>query len=116
MRLELKKNIDYIMKEFYPIGETPEGGVTRLGYSEIEDQMHNKFLEMAKSFGLNTQVDEVGNSYAYIGEFDEYHLSLPFRFSNKCQHYDSILGCSWTCILKLLFDHKSIPVKTVALM
>lgn len=117
MRLELKENIDYIMKEFYPIGETPEGGVTRLGYSEIEDQMHNKFLEMAKSFGLNTEVDEVGNSYAYIGEFDEYHLIGSHLDSViNAGRYDGIVGVAVGLgILKLLADQgKSIPVKTVA--
>ncbi|MFB0972533.1 MAG: Zn-dependent hydrolase, partial [Neofamilia sp.] len=93
MKLELQKNIDYIMKEFYPIGASTEGGVTRLGYSEVEDQMHNKFLEMAKSFGLNTEVDEVGNSYAYLGEFDKYHLMGSHLDSViNAGRYDGIVG------------------------
>ena len=117
MLFRSQKNIDYIMKEFYPIGASIEGGVTRLGYSEVEDQMHNKFLEMAKSFGLNTEVDEVGNSYAYLGEFDKYHLMGSHLDSViNAGRYDGIVGVAvGLAVMKLLVEQgKTIPVKTVA--
>jgi acetylornithine deacetylase/succinyl-diaminopimelate desuccinylase-like protein len=75
MLKRLNDSIDFIMNEFYPIGSLDDSvGVTRLGYTEVEDEMHDKFLEMAKNFGLNTYIDEVGNSFAYIGDFEKYHL------------------------------------------
>ena len=32
-----------LFQRFYEIGSTPQGGVTRLGYSETEDAMHEAF-------------------------------------------------------------------------
>lgn len=34
-----------LFQRFYEIGSTPQGGVTRLGYSETEDAMHEAFRE-----------------------------------------------------------------------
>ena len=40
------KDIQYcerLFQSFYEIGSTPQGGVTRLGYTETEDAMHEVF-------------------------------------------------------------------------
>lgn len=118
MKNILLENIDYIMNEFYSIGEIEgENGVTRLGYSEVEDEMHNKFMELAHEFGLKTEVDDVGNSYAYIGAYDKYYLLGSHLDSVvNAGRYDGIVGVAvGLAIMKLLVDQgKDLPVKTVA--
>jgi len=37
---EILEYLEYLMNRFYPIGEDQKGGVTRLGYTKEEDQMH----------------------------------------------------------------------------
>ncbi|MBR4074690.1 MAG: Zn-dependent hydrolase, partial [Firmicutes bacterium] len=56
--------LEHIFEEFYAVGITGMGGVTRLGYSPEEDEMHNIFREIAEAEGFETYVDEVGNTYA----------------------------------------------------
>jgi N-carbamoyl-L-amino-acid hydrolase len=42
-RLEDIEYAEYLFDEFYSIGSTGDGGVTRLGYSPVEDEMHAMF-------------------------------------------------------------------------
>ena len=35
---------------FYEVGALPGGGVTRLGYTELEDEMHRRFADLARSW------------------------------------------------------------------
>ncbi len=118
MRSRLYETIEYIMNEFHPIGGVEgSNGVTRLAYTEDEDRMHEKFLAMAKEFGLNTTVDEVGNSYAYIGEFDKYHyIGSHLDSVIDGGRYDGVIGvAAGLAIMKILVeDEKFIPIKTVA--
>lgn len=114
----LKENLIQIMQEFYPIGANEESnGVTRLGYSEVEDKMHEKFLELAKAYGLGTYVDEVGNAYAYLGEYDEYHL-IGSHLDSVIEggRFDGVVGvATGLAILKYLKDENiNLPIKTVA--
>lgn len=114
----LRENIDVIMQAFYPIGANEPGkGVNRLGYSEVEDEMHEMFIKLATEYGLNTYVDEVGNSYAYMGEFDEYHL-IGSHLDSVVEggRYDGVIGVAiGLAILKTLKDENiELPVKTVA--
>lgn len=56
--------LEDIFEQFYPVGATSLGGVTRLGYSPEEDEMHAIFRQIAEEEGFQTYVDEVGNTYA----------------------------------------------------
>lgn len=118
MKNILLENINYIMNEFYSIGQIDEeNGVARLGYTEVEDEMHDKFVELAHKFGLKTEVDDVGNSYAYIGDYDKYHLIGSHLDSVvNAGRYDGVVGVAvGLAIMKLLVEQgKLIPVKTVA--
>ena len=114
----LNDNIELIMNEFFPIGALKDSvGVTRLGYTEVEDEMHDKFLELARKFGLNTYVDEIGNSFAHIGDFDEYHL-IGSHLDSVVDggRYDGVAGVAiGLAIMKILVeDGKKLPLKTVA--
>lgn len=56
---------EYLFDRFYSIGSTENGGVTRLGYTEVEDEMHKAFVELGAEKGYKSYVDEVGNTYLY---------------------------------------------------
>ena len=59
---------------FYEVGALPGGGVTRLGYTELEDEMHRRFADLAKELGCTVETDLVGNSYAYYEPAEEHIL------------------------------------------
>lgn len=46
-----------LFQRFYEIGSTPQGGVTRLGYSETEDAMHEAFKECSCAVKKQKQTD-----------------------------------------------------------
>ena len=79
---------EYLFDRFYSIGSTENGGVTRLGYTETEDQMHKAFVELGEEKGYKSYTDEVGNTYLYDesckGDEDgEYYL--------VASHLDSVV-------------------------
>lgn len=55
--------MEYLIDKFYSIGVDPLGGVTRLGYTEVEDEMHTCFIKLAKELGLDYEIDQVGNTF-----------------------------------------------------
>lgn len=55
--------LEYIFSKFYDIGVNSHGGVTRLGYTKTEDEMHNMFENLGKEDNFYTYIDEVGNTY-----------------------------------------------------
>lgn len=67
---------EYLFDSFYGIGANESGGVTRLGYTEVEDQMHEKFVSLGTEKGYGNYADEVGNTYIYdkAYENEEYYL------------------------------------------
>jgi N-carbamoyl-L-amino-acid hydrolase len=86
-RLEDIEYAEYLFDEFYSIGSTGDGGVTRLGYSPVEDEMHAMFRKLGEEKGYCYLEDEVGNSYLYdpevCDEDDEYTLIAS--------HLDSVI-------------------------
>lgn len=63
-----------LFDSFYDVGCTETGGVTRLGYSAQEDQMHEVFAGLAKELNCKILKDEVGNTYASNANGKEYYL------------------------------------------
>lgn len=51
-RIEDVQYCERLFQSFYDIGSTSQGGVTRLGYSETEDTMHEVFKGLGRSSGL----------------------------------------------------------------
>ena len=79
---------EYLFDRFYSIGSTENGGVTRLGYTETEDEMHKVFVELGEERGYKSYTDEVGNTYLYEescreDEDGEYYL--------VASHLDSVV-------------------------
>lgn len=58
---------EYLFDRFYSVGSVESGGVTRLGYTETEDEMHRIFIELGKEKGYESYIDEVGNSFLIGG-------------------------------------------------
>ena len=66
--------IESIFSRFYDIGATPSGGVTRLGYSKEEDEMHDLLAVIGNEMGLEVLHDSVGNTFLANTGDDEYYL------------------------------------------
>lgn len=56
--------LESMFERFYSVGVLPSGGVTRLGYTAEEDEMHRLFSDMARAQGFAVTTDEVGNTFA----------------------------------------------------
>ena len=61
---------EYLFDKFYGIGSSENGGVTRLGYTEVEDEMHDTFKSLGDEKGYGNYTDEVGNTYLYSKDCD----------------------------------------------
>lgn len=55
--------VEYLLDQFYSIGSVPEGGVTRLGYTEVEDEMHRTLVRLGAEKNYKSYADEVGNTF-----------------------------------------------------
>ena len=68
---------EYLFDKFYGVGSSENGGVTRLGYTAVEDEMHDTLRELGAEKGFANYEDEVGNTYLYDKSCDmddEYYL------------------------------------------
>ena len=73
-RIEDVQYCEKLFDSFYDVGCTETGGMTRLGYSAQEDQMHEVFAGLAKELNCKILKDEVGNTYASNANGKEYYL------------------------------------------
>lgn len=71
---ETIKYCEYLLNNFYGIGASPEGGVTRLGYTQEEDEMHHTFIKIGKEIGLRPYQDQVGNTFLCSSMEEDYFL------------------------------------------
>ncbi|MCU6748605.1 MULTISPECIES: M20 family metallo-hydrolase [Lachnospiraceae] len=72
-----RRDIQYceeLFKSFYNIGATADGGVTRLGYTQTEDRMHETLIADGKQMGYMDVTDEVGNTYICNSMEENYYL------------------------------------------
>ncbi len=104
-------------KALYPIGTDEKGGVTRLGYSKTEDVMHGAIRNIARALGLKYSSDEVGNTYIYEKNYEEYYL-IGSHLDSVIHggRYDGVAGVlSGLLILKWIKENNlDIPVKVAA--
>jgi N-carbamoyl-L-amino-acid hydrolase len=55
--------VEEAFDRFYDIGASTSGGVTRLGYTKEEDEMHQVFAALGQELGLDVFADGVGNTF-----------------------------------------------------
>lgn len=68
------KYCEHLLNSFYGIGVTSEGGVTRLGYTAVEDAMHKMFEKLGEEIDCESIQDQVGNTYVCNNMEDDYYL------------------------------------------
>ena len=102
---------------FYEVGALPDGGVTRLGYTEVEDEMHRRFTALAKELGCAVETDLAGNTYAYLAPADEYIL-IGSHLDSVIEggRYDGVAGVmAGLLLLKRARDERRLlPLKVAA--
>ena len=102
---------------FYEVGALPAGGVTRLGYTEVEDEMHRRFTALAKELGCAVEADLAGNTYAYLAPVDEYTL-IGSHLDSVIEggRYDGVAGVmAGLLLLKRARDERLLlPLKVAA--
>lgn len=119
--MNLEKSIDYlkkVMERFYPIGDDVNDGVTRLAYTEVEDQMHEEFIKMGTEEGYLIEVDEVGNTFLSMNKEKEYYLVGSHLDSViNGGRFDGVLGVAVGLLLlkEVKNSNLNIPLKIVAL-
>ena len=99
------------------MGALPDGGVTRLGYTEVEDEMHRRFTALAKELGCAVETDLAGNTYAYLAPADEYIL-IGSHLDSVIEggRYDGVAGVmAGLLLLKRARDERCLlPLKVAA--
>lgn len=105
------------LKAFYSIGADESGGVTRLGYTKNEDIMHGALRNIARELGFSYSSDEVGNTFIFEKDYDEYYL-IGSHLDSVINggRYDGVIGViSGLLILKWIKDNNlNIPLKVCA--
>lgn len=116
--IENMQYLEKVFNEFYAIGSNNQGGVTRLGYSEEEDEMHNVFKFIVEKEGFQTYEDEVGNTYALNNKESSEHYLIGSHLDSVINggRYDGVVGViAGLMILKWAKeDNLNIPIKVVA--
>lgn len=111
------KTIEDWFKRLYPIGIDKTGGVTRLGYTRNEDVMHGAVRNFARELGLKYAGDEVGNTYIFQENYEDYYL-IGSHLDSVINggRYDGVAGIlSGLLILKWIKENNlNIPVKVAA--
>jgi len=87
---------EYLFDKFYGIGSAENGGVTRLGYTEVEDEMHEMLKTVAAENGFKSYEDEVGNTYIYnpSADMDEEYYLIGSHLDSVIEggRYDGVAG------------------------
>ncbi len=93
MELSDLQYLERLFEAFYEVGALPGGGVTRLGYTELEDEMHRRFADLAGELGCRVESDPAGNSYAFLAPAEEYVL-IGSHLDSVIQggRYDGVAG------------------------
>ncbi|MGL4911200.1 MAG: hydantoinase/carbamoylase family amidase, partial [Romboutsia sp.] len=108
----------YIFSKFYDIGANSYGGVTRLGYTKVEDDMHNMFKYLGEDEGFYTYVDEVGNTYVANDISDKKYYLIGSHLDSVVNggRYDGVAGViAGLLILKWVKNEKlDIPIRIAA--
>lgn len=108
---------EYLLNGFAEIGLLAGGGVTRLGYTDIEDQMHEKFSQYGKELECNVTIDEVGNTFVSNSLEEDYYLIGSHLDSViDAGKYDGIIGviCGLIVLRWAKEEGVTIPVRVAA--
>ena len=117
-RISDLRECERLFDAFYGIGAIPDGGVTRLGYTRVEDEMHLRFQELAEGLGLFVSTDEVGNTFVSDTDRKAGYTLIGSHLDSVVDggRYDGVAGViAGLMILRWAKDEGlDIPLKVVA--
>lgn len=90
-----KERLQEKIQAFSKIGDTGNGGVTRLCFTEANLQAREEFCNRCKALGMDVKTDDLGNIYATLkGEENLPAISMGSHVDSviKGGNYDGILG------------------------
>jgi N-carbamoyl-L-amino-acid hydrolase len=110
--------VEMAFGRFYDIGAADSGGVTRLGYTKEEDEMHAVFAELGREMGMEIHSDPVGNTFVSNGggRGDHYLIGSHLDSVVDGGRYDGVAGIL-AGLLTMRWarrDGMNLPVRTVA--
>ena len=93
-RREDVQYLEYIFSKFYDIGVNSYGGVTRLGYTKIEDEMHEMYKRLGEEENFYTYIDEVGNTFVANDISDKEYYLIGSHLDSVVNggRYDGVAG------------------------
>lgn len=115
MELSDLQYLKRVFDVFWEVGALPGGGVTRLGYTAAEDEMHRRFANMARELGCTVQTDAAGNSYAFLEQAQE-HILIGSHLDSVIQggRYDGVAGVMAGLLLRAKEAGSKLPLKAAA--
>ncbi|MDY5594185.1 MAG: M20 family metallo-hydrolase [Oscillospiraceae bacterium] len=116
---ETRDDLQSLITRFSEVGKLPQGGVTRLAYTPLEDEMHRIFREEGKAHGFNVWEDSIGNSFVgNISDEKEPHTLLGSHLDSVIEGgpYDGVVGVAggFAAMLELKRQGKKIPLVVAA--
>ena len=90
-----KERLQEKIQAFSKIGDTGNGGITRLCFTEANLQAREEFCNRCKALGMDVKTDDLGNIYATLkGEENLPAISMGSHVDSviKGGNYDGILG------------------------
>jgi N-carbamoyl-L-amino-acid hydrolase len=108
--------VETAFNRFYDIGATDSGGVTRLGYTQEEDEMHAVFSELGREMGMEVYSDAVGNTFVSNGGADYYLIGSHLDSVVDGGRYDGVAGILAGLLVTRWAkrDGIDLPIRTVA--
>ena len=117
MELSDLQYLKRVFDVFWEVGALPGGGVTRLGYTAVEDEMHRRFANLARELGCTVETDAAGNSYAFLEQAQE-HILIGSHLDSVIQggRYDGVAGVMAGLLLLLRAKEagSKLPLKAAA--
>jgi N-carbamoyl-L-amino-acid hydrolase len=110
--------IESAFSRFYDIGATDSGGVTRLGYSKEEDEMHTLFAALGQELGLEVLRDAAGNTFLANTKNDEDYFVIGSHLDSVVDggRYDGVAGILAGLLVMrwLKRDNRPVPLRVAA--
>ncbi len=89
-----EKGIGRDFETLRELSADPQGGITRLAYTETETKAHQYIVSEAAKIGLTATKDDVGNLYVKIGDGKEKTMRIGSHLDsvNNGGNYDGAVG------------------------
>lgn len=116
---ETRDDLHRLLARFSRVGKLPQGGVTRLAYTPLEDEMHRVFREEGAAHGFFVWEDSIGNSFiGNIADKETPHTLFGSHLDSVVEGgpYDGVAGVAggFAAMLELKRRGENIPLVVAA--